>query len=346
MSTGSEAHRRGARPIQTAIDRAIAFLARRQRPDGELPVCAGGLPDPAVFPTAVMAQALSCAPAARQVRDRALDFLQAEMDPRGLWRHWPSRHPHHTVIPPDLDDTACASAVLAQSGRGVPDNRRWLLGNRTSKGLFRTWVITRVETRHPIALYGFFRHTSARPFDVDAVVNANVLHYLGPGPHARPVVEHLAAVMRDGRERACDKWYENPFVVWYFFSRALHVVAPELGPLMAARITSVAPASPLEAALAACSLGYWQQPVTVEEILHRQLESGAWPAAALYHGGRLRRRDGSFAAPHPDTPHWGSEELTTAFCIEALSRGLSGPDGADSEHLHAAGPRPGADPQT
>jgi len=324
MWSGTDRHPRPADTLATSIARGVAFLDSRQRSDGELPVNASGTPDPAVFPTAVMVHALSWAPGAQRVHDRALDFLQSEMDPRGLWRHWPARHPHHAIIPPDLDDTACASAALERAGRPLPDNRHRLIGNRTSAGLFRTWVITRVEARHPITLYGFFTRTSAKPFDVDAVVNANVLHYLGPGPHARPVVQFLARALEQGRERQCDKWYENPFVVWYFFSRALSVAAPELRSLMLTRLSSAAPSNPLETALMACSLAYWKEPFEVEAILDHQLESGGWPSAALYHGGRARRRDGSFSAPHPDTPHWGSEELTTAFCIEALSRRLTG----------------------
>lgn len=309
--------------IQGAIERGVAFLARRQCPDGELPVCAGGIADPAVFPTAVMAHALSFAPGAATVRQRALDFLEAQMDSRGLWRHWPTRHPHHHVIPPDVDDTSCASAVIQTAGRRAPDNRHRLLSNRAASGLFRTWIITRTELRHPVVLFGFFTQTSASVFDVDAVVNANALHYLGPGPHALPVVKHLAGVLRDGRESQCDKWYDNPFVVWYFFSRALHIVAPDLKPVLVARLTARHPTTALEAALAACAAGYWGVPLALEGILSTQLDGGGWPAGALYHGGRARHRDGSLTAPHPDTPHWGSEELTTAFCIEALSRGIA-----------------------
>jgi hypothetical protein len=323
MSSGNNGQAPDRDAILAAIERGVAFLTSRQRTDGELPVYAGGTADPAVFPTALMAHALSFAPAARTVRERALDFLEAEMDDRGLWRHWPARHPHHHVIPPDADDTACASAALVQAGRRRPDNRRRLLSNRTTRGLFRTWFITRREVRRPLTLYGFFKQTSASPFDVDAVVNANAIYYLGPGAHARPVVEHLAAVLRDGRERDCDKWYENPFVVWYFFARALRVVAPELTPILAARLASREPAAVLDAALAACARAYCGLPPQADGIVSDQLSSGGWPAAALYHGGRARRRDGSFDAPHPDTPHWGSEELTTALCLEALSHRIA-----------------------
>jgi SAM-dependent methyltransferase len=302
---------------EDALERAVAFLERSQLPSGELRVLASGKPDPSVFPTALAAYALSFAPRAAGVRDRALDFLLHEMEPRGLWKHWTREHPYHHQLPPDLDDTSCASAALARARRGFPDNRPILLRNRNRRGLFYTWKLTLAQLRHPLVCFTFFTKTSAKPFDVDAVVNANALHYLGDAPE---VVEHLLRVLRENRESQCDKWYENPFAIWYFFSRALHVSTPEAGELIAAKIAAAVPSNALEHALAVCALRYWKRPVDVGPLLALQLESGAWPAAPLYHGGRARRRDGTFAAPHPDTPYWGSEELTTAFCVEALAR--------------------------
>lgn len=300
-----------------ALDRAVAFLERSQLPSGELPVLAGGKPDPSVFPTALAAYSLSFAPRAARVRERALDFLLREMEPRGLWKHWTREHPHHHQLPPDLDDTSCASAALARAGRSFPDNRALLLGNRNRRGLFYTWKLTLTQLRHPLVTFAFFTKTSAKPFDVDAVVNANALHYLGDAPE---VVAHLVRILRENREPHCDKWYESPFAIWYFCSRALHGKAPEAGELIAKKIGAATPSNALEHALAICALRYWNRSADVAPLLALQLASGAWPAAPLYHGGRARRRDGTFAPPHPDTPHWGAEELTTAFCVEALAR--------------------------
>ena len=289
--------------IARALERAVAFLEQRQLQSGEIPVQAGGKPDSSIFPTAIAAHCLSFAPAAAKIRERALDFLASEMEPRGLWKHWSHSHPHAHELPPDLDDTACASAVLTRAGRTIPDNRHLLLGNRNRRGLFRTWVLGATELRHPLSLLFFFCRTSAKPFDVDAVVNANVLFYLGDVP---AVAESLRAVLRERRETQCDKWYENAFAVHYFFARAGVIPAGPPG----------TPSSALEHALAACV----DLDRDIAPLLDTQLDSGGWPAAGLYHGGRRRRRDGTFDKPHPDTPWWGSEELTTLFCIEALAR--------------------------
>jgi hypothetical protein len=309
--------------VHGALLRAIAFLGRSQLPSGELPVFASGRPDPSVFPTALIAHSLSFAPPASVVRERALDFLAAEMKGGGLWKHWPRTHPDHDSLPPDLDDTSCASAVLARAGRHVPDNRHVLLANRNRDGLFYTWKLTRAQWLHPWVTYRFFKRTSASVRDVDAVVNANVLFYLGPIPETRPVIELLLTVLREQREASCDKWYDNPFVIWYFFSRALHRVAPEAGEIIEKRIAGATPSNALEHALAACSLLYWNRLPSVDALLTTQREEGGWPGAALYHGGRERKRDGSFASPHPDSPRWGSAELTTAFCVEALGQWIA-----------------------
>jgi hypothetical protein len=329
---------------QHALARALSFLESAQLAGGEFPVLASRdramvddcHVDPSVFPTALIAHALGFAPEAAALRSRALDFLEAQMDARGLWRHWTRDHPHFRQLPPDLDDTSCASAVLSHAGRRVPDNRALLLANRNGSGLFYTWITPRLswtraahmkatlsQLRHAPTLYFFFRRTSAAPYDVDAVVNANTLFYLSDFPGRRQVVDNLVAILRDGREASCDKWYENPFVVRYFLARALAASAPEAADLVAERVASETSANALEAALAACSLFYCGRvpgAASIGALLDAQLDTGAWPQAALYHGGRTRLRDGSFASPHPHTPHWGSAALTTAFCVEALCR--------------------------
>ncbi|HEX2763395.1 MAG TPA: hypothetical protein VHM92_06055 [Allosphingosinicella sp.] len=330
--------------VRAAIAAGLHFLQSVQLPSGEIPVSrttdpamrSGLVADPSVFPTALAAHCLAFAgDGAHPVLARAHAFLLGEMSGRGLWRHWTRAHPYHASLPPDLDDTSCASAALTRAGIAIADNRRLLLANRRRDGLFLTWFVPRArwtglehagtvlpQLLHPTALLLFFRKTSARPGDVDAVVNANALHYLGVRGLGE-VAGWLTDLLLKGREAQCDKWYDNPIVVRYFLSRALAGVAPEAGETIVRRSEAAAPANALEAALLATTLADWGRPAPeplIARILAGQLPSGGWPPAALYHGGRQRLPEGGFAPPHPDTPRWGSEGLTTAFCIEALAR--------------------------
>ena len=329
--------------LDAAIARALAFLRSEQLPSGEFPVFATTDPslqqrgelDPSIFPTALAAQCLAFCAEAPPLASRAHDFLLAEMDGNGLWRHWTRAHPHFRSLPPDLDDTSCASAALAGAGRGIPDNRGLLLANRAQDGRFLTWIVPRPrwtggphmrlvlrQLRHLPTLVMFFRLTSAKPGDVDACVNANALHYLGRFPGEEAVVGWLLAVLRQGNERQCDKWYENPFVIRYFLSRTLAGRTPEARHLLVERTLAEPPRSDLEQALAACTLLDCDADAgaPVEALLAAQADDGSWQRAALYHGGRTRLRTGGFAEPHPDTPRWGSEAITTAFAVEALAR--------------------------
>jgi hypothetical protein len=327
---------------RAAVARALGFLRSVQLPSGEFPVFAstdptlesGGAVDPSVFPTALAAHSLSFCAEAAPLRDKALAFLTGEMDRNGLWRHWTRAHPHAARLPPDLDDTSCAAAAIGDPAC-TAGNRPILLGNRRSDGLFLTWILPRLvgggaaprratgrQLRHAPTQFLFFRRTSARAGDVDAVVNANALFHLREFEGREAVAAFLLDVLRRGAEAQCDKWYENPFAVRYFLARAL-AGEPEAAALIEGRAAAAAPGNALEAALALCaSLECGGRPglAGVEGLLSLQDGDGSWPRAALYHGGRLRRAAGGFEPRHPDTPHWGSEALTTAFCVEGLSR--------------------------
>lgn len=332
-----------AADVDRAIARGVAFLETGQLASGEIPIYATTDPtlaeratlDPSVFPTAIAALALAPCPEAAQVRARACRFLLDEMDRNHLWRHWTRDHEQARSLPADVDDTSCASAALAAEGAAVA-NRDILLANRRGDGLFHTWIIPRLRwtgaaharatlprLAHLPTLYLFFRRTSAAPGDVDAVVNANALFYLRDFDGRQAVIDHLQAVLRSGNEAGCDKWYENRFAIVYFLSRALRAGGAEAETLVVERLEAGPPANAMESAFAACARLDWGLPpgdAEMAALLAKQIPDGSWPRVALYHGGRERRADGTFAPRHPDTPHWGSEALTTAFCLEALAR--------------------------
>ncbi|WCM27088.1 hypothetical protein NDN01_24425 [Sphingomonas sp. QA11] len=330
--------------VRAALAGGLAFLERVQLDSGEFRVVTSLRrdmtgdcePDPSIFPTALIAHCLSFAPAANLMRDRGLAFLLAQRDRHGLWRHWTRDHPFFRQLPPDMDDTCCVSAALATAGSTDGADPALLLANRDAQGMFLTWIMPRArwmgrahmrvtlpQLRHLVTLWFFFKKTSAAPADVDAGVNANCLHYLGSFPGDARVVERLVGILRRGGEPDADKWYENPFVLWYFFARALGDRSEEARGLLLARLDAAPPTSALEIALSIAArlyCGAMPPDELIDALLARQSSDGSWPRAPVYFGGRERRRDGSLAPAHPDTPHWGSEELTTGFCIEALAR--------------------------
>lgn len=306
----------------------VAFLSRAQLPSGELavktwrPAAPEPVRDPSIFATALAAVCLGGVAGTARLRSRACDFIESHQERFGVWRHWTRGHPEFHYVPPDLDDTSMACVALRQNGRTVPGNRALLLANRDSRGLFFSWISLRarwvpnaaywwtslVHMRHPVSSIRFYSITPSERDDVDAVVNANVLLYLGLAEETEAVVSFLLGVLREQRETSCDKWYDNPFVVWYFFSRALRAAGTEAAAPILRRLAAATPASALEQALATCVQLDWSgraDPSVVRTLLDAQLPSGAWPLAAVYKGRNVR---------------WGSEELTTAFCIEALHR--------------------------
>lgn len=335
----------GADALDAAVARGLDFLRRGQLPSGEFRAYRARdaaleqerVEDSSPFPTALIAYSLGVVggEAAGAMLEKAVGFFVDEMEGPGLWRYWTKRHEYHSVIPPDLDDVACVSLVLRQQGVAFPSNRELILANRDRRGLFHTWLTPRwpppasarfwrvalPQLANPVKLYYFWKLNESEPDDVDCVVNANVLFYLGDGPETRPVAEYLIDAFRRGREECCDKWHLNRFTFYYVVARNARAGVAGLGELReeaAARIAGAARpdgrigADALETALAVCALLDWRsEPAELEPavafLLSAQREAGDWPRAALYYGGPKKYYG------------WGSEELTTGFCLEALA---------------------------
>src|SRR5262249_58714615 len=106
-------------------------------------------------------------------------------------------------IEPDLDVTACVSAVLVRNGYLLFDvNLPVILRYQDEQGRFLTWV--RRGDRN----------------DVDSVVNANVLWYLGDRPETRAACDYLNRIVVEGAEAGASWDYEESPVLYYAISRA------------------------------------------------------------------------------------------------------------------------------
>jgi hypothetical protein len=335
------------RDLSARVDAALAFLAGQQRADGQFPsfrardvaIVHEREYDSTYLATTYVLHALSYVdhPRVQKLAAPALDFLAAEMESHGVWRYWTSRHPRHDAIPPDLDDTCCASAALRRFGRPVPANQALILANRDRRGLFYTWILPRPARARPRAYWSvalrqlpirrprvyFWTRTDASPSDIDCVVNANVLHYLGDGSEARPVAGFLLRALEEGRAAACDKWHRNACVFYYAVSRAcasgvkaLESLREPLRVRIEAALTGVEQLASAEVALTVCALfNLEHRPANLEAVIGRlvagQLDDGSWPAFALYSGGPPERND-----------CWGSRALTTSLGIEAIFRSM------------------------
>ena len=292
--------------------------------------------DSCVFSTAFAIDALTYASNAGANAEhaiaKAVQFLEAEMEFGGVWRYWSTRNHRHSRLPPDLDDTACSSYALKRAGRSVPDNAWIFRCSRDPMGRFRTWVLPTPSNRSNLrfllarSIGGVqarirnptvpkvedprFRIMHIDRDDIDPVVNANVVLYMGERPETLAAIEFIIATVR--KEPARLSLYYDRLAFYHAIARAFRHASPRLGGLsgeIAARTIELAgtPASlnPLQVAMAASVLLTFM-PVSnliadlLRQILHTQRGDGGWELCAFY------------------SKVWGSRELTTGFCLEAL----------------------------
>ncbi|HLZ00177.1 MAG TPA: hypothetical protein VKT33_14045 [Candidatus Angelobacter sp.] len=330
--------------LEQAIAQAVDFLYAAQLPSGTFQIFCSPHPlleekcvaDYSTFQTAQISYCLSFTKSDRveEIVRRAIRFLLSTMQDGCVWRY--TCNPNPDYLPPDVDDTACISFLLRRHGVSFPDNTGVILGNHDSRGLFYTWVLPRLQWTNHMSywrvalrqllklrqLYWFYTVTECRPNDLDLVVNANVLYYLGERPETAPIIRRLIQIIEEQAEETCDKYYADRFNFYYFLSRnyAAGIRAFEaVGDTILARIKSYAHPDGvigshiLHTAQAACALMDWKDHSTVlddaiQAILRATGPNGGWQKFPFYYSGPSKKLA------------WGSEELTTGFCLEALSR--------------------------
>jgi hypothetical protein len=336
--------------VSDAIQRGLEYLQEHQLPNGEFCSYISGddamqgwvRPESTTWTTALISHCLFHArhPVSTRIQDLSLGFLGGQID-HGVWNHFTKYHLYRDAMPLDVDTTALVSALYRDRNLEwpSPSNVPLLLANRNKAGLFYTWFILRwkwvanwtywrivcTELLHPLKGFLFWHTTEANRNDVDGGINANVLYYLGEREETRPVIELLIKIIGEKREGECDAWYVDPMVIHYFCSRnyslgikALEVIKkPVVERILAvAKPDGMIGKSIVETALAVSSLLNFNHTcpeigLAVDFLLRSQNESGNWPRWVFYYGGPKRLST------------WGSEELTTALCLEALSRQAS-----------------------
>jgi hypothetical protein len=298
----------------------------------------GGGEDQSPFSASYIVHSLSYCdhPAARRMTANAIRYFRDQELPGGMWRYWNKGTAPLGDIPADVDDTSCISELLDRFDAPAPDNKWLLLLNRDSRDLFYTWITPRLgpglNRRYWSTVLSdvtferlllFWRRSPAKRGDVDAVVNANVALYFGPCRETEPVVDYLLRIAHDGREDTSDKWYPDTNTFYYAVSRCYDrgmtglrtAVQPMLSRFSAqARPDGRIGENEMLTALAAGALLNFQVdsellPPAIEYILRTQQDDGGWTSRAFYTNGS-----------RPAQTTWGSRELTTGFCLEAVER--------------------------
>lgn len=305
---------KGDAKVNKAISRAVDFLHRNQLKHGEFRTYVS--PDSTMrrilhfdsspFVTTFVLYSLGFVddPRVEEMTKRALDFFESEEERSGVWRYWTSLNDKR--IDPDLDDMSCISFLLRRHGRRFGGNHETMYRNRSGEGLFYTWI------RDPY---------SSEPNDIDCVVNTNVLLYLGENARTRAVCAYVNDVIRRNVELENSVYYVDESAVYYCVSRAFRegvtCLSASRDSIISRTLLSQNPngswGDGLATAFSLCTLFNLDaadsstMDLGISYLLKRQQFSGSWPNSAFYIA-----RDASV--------WWGSEELTTAICTEALAR--------------------------
>lgn len=309
------------RDVDTAIGKAISFLKESQLPSGEFQTYVSLSHDmadkiylPQVFSSAIVLHSLSFVESDSEInemRNKTAVYILANKEEPGVWRFYGK----YSSMPPDLDDTSVAFASLKETGISVEESGlEYALNYRNQEGLFYTWMNEEKWMNESDPFYLLYKNN-----DIDPVVNANMLYGLSlAGEQAPEVSDYLNSYIENNSFTEATMYYHIPYIQLYTFSRAYadgHAKDLELSMpvirnyLLNTQRPDGSWGNEINTSMAAISLmnsGYKGKALdrAITYILNTQRSDGSWPEIGV----------------QSLTFYYGSEEFTTAFSLEALSK--------------------------
>ncbi len=301
--------------LTIAIDKAAAYLAAAQRPDGGFDSfsspSAGRFEKVFTYQTTFVPSLIlaglagSDTPAVRRLKRRLAAFVKAQAGPHWSFNYWSkaSAERAEQPYPDDLDDTSCALIGLTLYQPGLVGAEalaafvKLLLAAETRVGgPYKTWLTA---------------GSAAAWQDVDLAVNANIGYLLllvsQPLDSITGLIEKAIS-----QGQLASPYYASAYPLFYYLSRSYK------GPLAGKLLSAIRQTrdqdnnlTPLKNALSATSLlrlGAKDAGPLAGRLLAAQAADGSWPAEAFCLDPA---RDGI-------TYYNGCESLTTALAIEAL----------------------------
>ena len=261
----------------------------------------------------------------RTLVSRTRGFLRDCMQYPGVWSYVPG-------LPADTDDTAICSLAVGphpwlRMGRVRGRNLDVLLSHRAGDGRFLTWMPDR-------------SWPPGRGNDVDAVVNANVLAYVGDRAETRAAERWIETVVADRREADASPHYIEPVDLHFALARASRFrdgIFRGLRPTLTSRILERLDADegsgdPMRTAQALSALDMLVfdldeavRAAVIGRLIEAQRRDGSWPPCLAWkEPPGWTDGVGTDEDSQPVRPPRGfaSEAMTTAYCIEAMQRSL------------------------
>lgn len=295
--------------INKAIEHGIDFLVENQLDSGEFPTTAastqqmnGGYLYNSPFVTSFVLYSIKGLRHSKlnKMTEKALCFLLGEQENGGIWRTHTKKNPYHRdlKLPPDLDDISAISYILKLYRVPFDDNNDLIRNNLNGTNQYLTWIEPPFEN------------------EVDCVVNANVLLYLGENdPH---ICSHINEVIRENL--AFSRWYPDKLSFYYIVSRAFENGITSLGnnkvtiigEILSRQSIDGSFGNDLESAFALNILHNFHFAGDAVEtgtnyLVDKQNTDGSWNLCVFYSGFKM---------------FYGSKALTTALALEALKKYL------------------------